>query len=316
MQKIVTLTVFLSFMIPIVVLGRSYDIYVDASNDSGTEDGTSANPYNTISEGISAALLNDEDGREVYVANGEYQEQVHVEEDVELFGEDRSNTIIIGRDRDDDDFSYAVKMEHGTKIEDFTVKYGNTGILVEEDSRATIEHCKIKSFDKIGVEVLSADRNNKKIFTMEDCKIYKGDGKAMYIRKRKIDIRDNKIYDNEEEGIDLRSKVKGKIYDNEIYDNGESGIEFEMRKTKLKIKGNKIKSNDSSAITAQYRGKNEGGEVLIEDNKLKKNDEFALSCNNPQGGVPPVYYFSSSITMLENALSKNDSGSYAPMCQF
>ena len=34
-------------------------IYVDASNSSGVEDGTLANPYNTIQEGYDAALADD-----------------------------------------------------------------------------------------------------------------------------------------------------------------------------------------------------------------------------------------------------------------
>ena len=35
-------------------------IYVDASNDSGVEDGTQASPFNTIQEGINAVMSGDE----------------------------------------------------------------------------------------------------------------------------------------------------------------------------------------------------------------------------------------------------------------
>ena len=45
-------------------------VYVDINNDTGTEDGTLANPYNTIDEGIGAAS----DGDVVDIASGQYTE--------------------------------------------------------------------------------------------------------------------------------------------------------------------------------------------------------------------------------------------------
>jgi len=316
MKKLIASITFVLLAVPMFAFGETYDVYVDVDNDSGTEDGSEAHPYDTISEGIAEALTNDEDDRKVFVANGEYREQVKIEESVDLYGESKSKTIIYGKDDDNDEFSYAVKMKHKTKIKNFKIKYGKTGILVDEDSRAKIEDCKIKDFDEIGIEVLRADRNDKRLLTVEDCEIYDGDGKAMYIRKRKIFIKDNEIYDNEEEGIDLRSKVKGKIYDNEIYDNGESGIELEMRKVKLKIKDNKIKDNSASGITAQYRGNNETAKyVLVEDNKIKDNSDFGLRCSRPQGGTPPIDYFSSPIMLLDNVFENNDAGTFSQMCR-
>ena len=93
MKKIhnfVAIFIFAILLVPMIVFGASYDVYVDASNDSGTEDGSQAHPYNTITEGITAAMSNDEDHRKVYVANGEYREQVTIDEEVELYGESKS----------------------------------------------------------------------------------------------------------------------------------------------------------------------------------------------------------------------------------
>lgn len=315
-EKMIAVAVFFVLAVPVFVFAESYDVYVDASNDSGTEDGSQAHPYNTITEGITAAMSNDEDDRKVYVADGEYREQVTIDEEVELYGESKSDTVIYGKDNSNDEFSWTVKMKHKSKIKDFKIKYGETGIFVEEDAKATIEDCKIKDFDEIGIEVESADRNDKKLLTVEDCEIYDGDGKAMYIRKRKISIKDNEIYDNDEEGIDLRSKVKGKIYDNEIYDNGESGIEFEMRKAKLKIKDNDIDDNSGSGINAQYRGKNKSAKyVIVEDNEITQNSDFGLRCSRPQGGNPPLDYFSSPFTLMDNVFEGNEAGMFSQMCR-
>jgi hypothetical protein len=57
-------------------------IYVDAGNTSGTEDGTSDHPYNTIAEGIQNALP----GNAVRVAQGTYNENVVMAEGVHLVG--------------------------------------------------------------------------------------------------------------------------------------------------------------------------------------------------------------------------------------
>jgi len=43
-------------------------IYVDASNNTGTEDGTQAHPFNTIKEGINAAVP----GTQVMIKQGTY----------------------------------------------------------------------------------------------------------------------------------------------------------------------------------------------------------------------------------------------------
>jgi len=48
-------------------------IYVDASNTTGTEDGTSANPYNTIQEGFNAATISG--GDTISVAAGTYNSE-------------------------------------------------------------------------------------------------------------------------------------------------------------------------------------------------------------------------------------------------
>lgn len=64
-------------------------IYVDVSN-SGYEDGTKDNPYNTMNEGINAAS----DKYTVLVALGTYEESVTIDKDIRLIGESPSTTII------------------------------------------------------------------------------------------------------------------------------------------------------------------------------------------------------------------------------
>lgn len=308
--------IFVLFILGVAKADENYDIYVDADNATGIEDGTEANPYNTITEALAAAEANDEDDRRIYINNGTYREQLKLPDSTELYGQDDDDTIIYGEDADGDDFSYVIKMYDHCKIKDLRIEQGDIGVLVNNDSEAKIEDCKIKDQKEIGVEVQKAARNDNEIFEMEGTEIYDSEGKAMYIHKRKIYIEKNEIYDNEEEGIDLRSSVKGKIKRNDIYDNGESGIEFELRRAKLKITSNDLDNNSASGIAAQFRGKHQPGEVRIKRNEIEDNSDYGIKCGAPMGGGPPWAYFNGSMTLINNEIKENTLGFFAPLCHF
>ncbi len=76
-------------------------ICVDASNNTGVEDGTQEHPFNTIKEGIAAS----NDGATVMITAGiyypdstwqEYQNALYLKPGISLIGEGRENTVIDG----------------------------------------------------------------------------------------------------------------------------------------------------------------------------------------------------------------------------
>lgn len=288
----------------------AYDLYVNSSNTTDTEDGTEANPFNTISEATTAATsLSGEPS--ILIKNGTYAERVNIESPLSLVGESKDGVIIdaSGRDR-------GISVEAKAFIKNLTVKKGYSSIYIAENSGAKIEDVTIKESKKNGIEIKKGSTGNSTKVTLKDSEISESEGKGMYIQKRKVDIQNNTITKNDEEGIDIRAGVSGTIKKNTITKNGESGIELVLGSTKLKITSNTIKNNGASGITNQfYKENKKKGDVAISKNKIRNNDSYGLNCQTPSGGDPIKGYWQKSITLLKNIFSGNDKN-YAGVCKF
>ncbi|TFG91995.1 MAG: DUF1565 domain-containing protein, partial [Candidatus Atribacteria bacterium] len=76
----------------ITTIEYNTNIYVDAGNTTGTEDGTKTHPFNTITEGLIAVSS----GKSVVVAAGTYNEQLIINKEINLQGAGQDNTFITG----------------------------------------------------------------------------------------------------------------------------------------------------------------------------------------------------------------------------
>jgi hypothetical protein len=110
-----------------VVFPEGTTIYVDISNTSGIEDGTSTYPFNTIQEAINVAVSGDVVG----VAPGIYFEKVILKAGVQLVGTDPTSTILDGSGS-----GTVLKMENASLLTGFTVQNGRAsfgaGIVTSE----------------------------------------------------------------------------------------------------------------------------------------------------------------------------------------
>jgi len=88
-----TLTILTALILVCVSKLNAQTIYVDASNNTGVEDGTQQNPFNTITEGLFVA----QNGDAISVALGTYLEDtLLIEHCVSITGDNRSSTIVEG----------------------------------------------------------------------------------------------------------------------------------------------------------------------------------------------------------------------------
>lgn len=94
-------------------------VYVDDSNTTGVEDGTPNHPFNTLEEGMSAAVS----GKTLLIRNGNYTPAggtFFIKPGVKLEGESRDLTLISGDIKDTTNSSLAVKIEK-LQFNDFTL---------------------------------------------------------------------------------------------------------------------------------------------------------------------------------------------------
>jgi parallel beta-helix repeat protein len=276
---------------PVFVMAKNI-CYVDKDvKDDGK--GSKDEPYKKITKAL------DKGCKEIIVNKGTYKDSITMGKGVKIKGKSRDGVIITGK----------IIMKDDTSLKNLTVS--EIGIDVDTGADAKIEDAKIKNAH-IGIETLGNGT-----LTVEDTS-FSGNRKAMYLQRGKnVKIIGCKVYDNSEEGIDIRANVDGIISGNEIHNNGESGIEVILGKSDLKIENNSIKKNHASGIATQfYKDANKLGGVKIRNNIISGNKSFGINCKTPSGGKPGANYWSASVNMSSNKMYDNREGNFSPMCAF
>lgn len=280
------------FLSPVFVQASGI-CYVDESvDDSG--DGSSDDPYKKISKAL------ENDCGEIKLSNGTYEEDVTLKKSVKLRGASKDSVIIKGK----------VTMNDGSEISKMTVSGG--GVVVSDGADADVEGVKIKGAI-IGITTTGGGK-----LTADDV-IISNNRKGMYLQYGKnIKITNCRVYDNKEEGLDIRANVSGSINSNEIYSNGESGIEVILGKAELSIVNNDVKKNGSSGIAAQfYSDTDKKGDVTIKNNVITGNSNYGLDCKSPSGGDgKPKGYWADSMDLTSNKIVENKKKDFSSACKF
>ncbi len=242
-------------------------IYVD-DDASGTEDGSSSHPFEKIQDGIDKAK---DDGKDVYVRKGDYEENLKLWKGVELYGKDRDKVKI----KADDDDDPVIKMYDNTEIHHLTLKDGQYGVKVDGGAKAYINDCKIIDNDDDGIYAESADtRNDEKLEVYNSFIAYNGwDG--IYTEMRKFSIKDNEIFDNKRDGVEFKKGSEGVFEGNRVKKNNGVGLRVTIDRSELYIKNNTFRDNDRSGLEVRAEGA-EGLVSLNRKNKFYENDKYGI----------------------------------------
>ena len=134
--------------------------YVDASNTTGTENGSQAYPYNTIGEAIDAAST----GNTIIVADGTYNENVAIGKSLTLTGNTTDPSLVV---IDGNDSGTVVTIDaNNVTITGFTITgSGSTplqdcGILTDQVTGCNIENNIISNNAGIGIALQMSNGND------------------------------------------------------------------------------------------------------------------------------------------------------------
>jgi hypothetical protein len=242
-------------------------IYVDADY-SGDEEGSSSKPFTKIQDAIDEAADRD---RDVYVREGEYEENLKLWEDVKLYGSDKDEVMIEAEDDDEP----VIKMYDDSEIFDVTLKEGKYGVLVNNDSKAFIQDCIIIDNEDDGIFIQEAETDKDEIVEIYDSFIAHNGWNGIYSEERKFSIKRNEIYNNDGDGVEFANDSEGVFEDNLVKDNDGVGLRVFIDESELYIKDNTFRSNNKSGMEVGASGQ-WGKIVLDKKNKFYKNKNYGI----------------------------------------
>jgi parallel beta-helix repeat protein len=285
-----------------------YDFYVDAGSSQTTENGTEDFPFKTIGAALDYIKSNKLKEKSVFIKKGTYNEEVELTGGTDLVGEDRHKTVVNAEGKD-----YGMRFSAtSSRVSNLTIENAGVNVKVDKKSKVIISNCSIKDSGSNGVEVDRSSYSTKRKFTLKNSSV-KGSGeRGMYIFKRKIEVRGCEVQENGGEGIDLHSRLRGKISGNVIRNNDESGIEMIMAGTKISIKGNTISGNKTQGLAIQvYNG--EKGRVIVSRNTITGNSHYGIRYARYDHGKLKVKFqdfIRQCVKLSGNSISGNGSGDY------
>ena len=245
---------------------RTHKIYVD-NDASGTQDGSKSHPYKTISKAISEA-----NGKtEIHVDNGIYKENITLKSNMELYGEDKNDTIIEA----DSDGDSVVTMKDDTVINKVTIKGGTNGIKVREKASAEIIKCVIMDNDRDGIRVESDGTGDSRKVSISENTIKDNGWAGIYAGRRNLSIMDNDIYANNKDGVDIAKGSKAWISGNTIKDNRGSGMKLAIDGSDIWTKSNDLRNNKREGLEVSFSGV--AGKVNIAKSKIRSNGRYGIA---------------------------------------
>lgn len=256
-----------AFAVPFLSFaGSKKDIYV-SYKASGTQNGSAAHPYKTISE----ALKNAPKNSVVHVLAGTYKENIEIPKDVDVFGDERSTTIIEAADRD----KPVVKMKDESRIDDFTIRKGKNGIEVKEDAEVSIIDMIIEDNHGNGIKVEEGSTKNSTKVSISENIIRDNDGNGIYSKKRRVVIMDNDIINNRKDGVNFEKGVSAWISGNQIKKNNASGMKMVLDESNIWTKSNTFRDNDREGVEIGSYGKS--GRIDLKKSKFWENDRYGIA---------------------------------------
>jgi len=262
--------------------------------------------FDTIQTGIAAANTGDV----IYVYEGTYNENIVINKQIRLFGEDKESTIIDGSAGND-----VVTMTTNAdkfKLDSFTIRGGSgtdgRGIFMDYVTGFTISNCNIHSNKGNGIHIKRADDGSSS--TIKNCNVYfngnvtEDDGIRLwnvdYLSIINCTSHDNgpAAGEHDADGIALEHSHYNLIKDCQFYNNNDDGINLVIWSSNNTINNCTLydnydagivvnkKSNDNKVMNCEVYDCKYG--VAITTDSYVCSDNVVTNCNirdNSMAGV-------------------------------
>ncbi|MFE3845957.1 nitrous oxide reductase family maturation protein NosD, partial [Thermoplasmatota archaeon] len=293
-NKSIILILFLILLLPnIIPITSSYKIfsnniiYVDDDNIWGPWDGSIEHPYRNIQDGIDESI----DGDTIFTKEGVYRENLNINKEIKLIGEDRNNTVINGGNK-----GIVVKLiSDSVTITNFIIR--NSG---DQDYSSYDSGIKLHSkYNKIYGNIIT--ENNIGIFL-----------KSSSFNE----IYDNYLINNHDIAIEFEDSTNNVITENSIIDN-RIGIfldstphDFNPITSQNTINANNISNNQGIGIYIRKSSNCTVTNNQVTDNKgagmfvtYSSNNSFCYNDVASNGGLGIIISSSS-----DNSIKNNNIG--------
>lgn len=298
-----SLAIVAMFALPFATGAKSgHTIYVDR-DASGTENGSSAHPFDTIAEGLDVAGSGDT----VNVAKGTYKENITLPKGVKLVGAGRNKTTIESRK----DEKVTVVMKDRSKLEGVTVRKGKVGVVVKEGARADITDSAIEDNRHEGIVALKASKSDDGKLSLVDVEVRDNGWSGIYSQKRKIVVLESEIKENGRTGIYLEDGTKAWFDDNAVSDNHADGLYVKLDGSEVTVaSGNTFRANQLSGIAVEQGGAS--GSMTVKKSRLSENRNYGVARLTHNGIVAASAWSGLSVEDTNNFFG-NGKGNISPI---
>jgi parallel beta-helix repeat protein len=257
---------------------------------------------------IQDALNDAIDGYRIFVYNGTYHEHLIINHRIDLFGEDRGNTIING---DGADWVINVNVNN-VNISHFTITNSSTEAnksIIQVNSDDSIITDNIISYGYHGICLNHSDSH---LIYDNIIRYNYGDGIRLNRSDDNINISYNTIIGNKN-GIYLYSSDGNKIFNNQIFNNNQCGIFLNSTCKYNIVRNNNVSENvqhgiylndysDYQTITNNQLYYNENSGLVLENCSMNFNIDENTVIGNTNYGIMIV---GSTNTVSNNIVSHN-----------
>ena len=267
-EVFIGLAFFFAITVPVVVFGGAKVVFVDKSAN-GAEDGTSAHPYQSISE----ALDHVKKGTEVRIKNGEYKENITIPKDVKLVGDSENRDKVIIKARNED--KPTVQMKDETEMSYITVKGGRHGVRILPDAKAHLYNVVVKNSNRDGIHIDSAKTDKRHRVILDTIEVTRNDRAGIFAETRFITLINSYITLNKSDGVDFAMGTEAWLGDNSFSGNKGSGIKVILDNSSLSSKKNTIRNNGHDGIEVNTYGAS--GTLTLKKATIVKNNSYGIA---------------------------------------